>query len=255
MRISFSPEELELKLNILERSQLPYAGSRAMNQLRYQLKNSAWPKFAQRTFNRTSDFTADPSTLVSPPHKRGDLFIKIGLDRNAPNGQSPSRYLRPTTYQGPASVYVTRFSRYLKANSDSDGNPFMQGAYALAATANPALSNELDNGRVRRSFYQTVKSRLGQQQGRTKSGNKSGSRYADFRFFAVDKNSADPRVQHFKSRPGIYRVKDGVPTRIFAFLDPEPSVTPKWSFQDFAEDESRKILPSLLKRMLDEALR
>ena len=252
MRISFSPEELELKLNILERSQLPYAGSRAMNQLGYQLKNSAWPSYAQRTFNRTNDFTL---SALRSTHKRGDLSIEIDLDKNAPNGQSPSRYLRPTTYEGPASVYVTRFSRYLKANSDSDGNPFMQGAYALAATANPALSNELDNRRVRRSFYQTLKSRLGQQQGRTKSGRKSRSQYADFRFFAVDKNSADPRVQHFKSRPGIYRAKDGVPTRIFAFLDPEPSVMPKWSFRDFAEDESRKILPSLLKRMLDEALR
>ena len=249
MTINFDAEELVGKLNILERSQLPYAGSRAMNQLRYQLKNSAWPKFAQRTFDRTSDFTADPSTLVSPAHKRGDLFIKIGLDRNAPKGQSPSRYLRPTSDEGPASVYVTRFSRYLRYNS------YMQGAYALAITDNPALSNELDNGRVRRSFYQTLKSRLGQQQGRTKSGNKSGSRYADFKFFAVNRSSADPRVQHFKSRPGIYRVKDGAPTRIFAFLDQEPSVRQKWSFRDFADKESRKILPSLLKRMLDEALR
>ena len=246
MRISFSPEELELKLNILERSQLPYAGSRAMNQLGYQLENSAWPSYAQRTFDRTNDFTL---SALRYTHKRGDLSIEIDLDKDAPEGQSPSRYLRPTTYEGPASVYVTRFSRYLRANS------YMQGAYALAIARNPALSNELDNRRVRRSFYQTLKSRLGQQQGRTKSGRKSRSQYADFRFFAVDENSSDPRVQHFKSRPGIYRVKDGFPTRIFAFLDQEPSVTPKWSFRDFADKESRKILPSLLKRMLDEALR
>ena len=246
MRINFDAEELVGKLNILERSQLPYAGSRAMNQLGYQLKNSAWPSYAQRTFDRTNDFTL---SALDYKHSRGDLFIEINLDKNAPKGQSPSRYLRPTSDQGPASVYVTRFSRYLRAKS------YMQGSYALAITDNPALSNELDNGRVRRSFYQTLKSRLGQQQGRTKSDIKSRSRYADFKFFAVDKNSADPALQHFKSRPGIYRVKDRAPTRIFAFLDQEPSVREKWSFRDFADKESRKILPSLLKKMLEEALR
>ena len=248
MSINFDAEELVGKLNIIERSQLPYAGSRAMNQLRYQLKNSAWPKFAHSTFDRTSEFTSAPATLVSPPHKRGDLSIEIGLDRDAKGGQSPSRYLRPTSNEGPASVYVTRFSRYLRANN------YMQGAYALAITANPALSNELVDGRVRNSFYSVLKARLGAQQGRTRSGNKTKAKYADFRFFAVDSNSGQKRLQHFRAKPGIYRVKDGAPTRIFAFLDVEPTVKQKWSFEKFAEDETRKILPSLLSRFLNDAL-
>lgn len=245
MAIHFDVDELIEGLNVLERSQLPFAGSRAMNQLGFHLKTKAWPAFATRTFDRTNAFTLGALTYT---HNRGDLSLEIKLDRAAPKGQDPARYLRPTSNEGPASVYVTRFSRYLKANN------YMSGEYALAITRNPALANELEDGRVRRSFYQTVRSRLNAKQGLTRSGRKSKSQYADFRFFAVDSGEGDPRLRRFAEKPGIYRVKDGAPTRIFAFLDQLPSVNQKWSFSDFAEKESRKILPSLLKKTLDEAL-
>jgi hypothetical protein len=39
------------------------------------------------------------------------------------------------------------------------------------------------------------------------------------------------------------------------YLDKVPTVAPKWSFEEFAEQETQRLLPGILSKALEEALR
>jgi hypothetical protein len=243
MAIEFDVEKLIGKVDAITATQLPYAGSRAMNQLGWQLKSEAWPGFARRTFDRTVPFTTGGTGIKGGllyDHERGSLSVSIRLDHDAPGGQDPSRYLRPTSKTGSSQIYVTRFSRLLRAQ-DYLGN----SSAAVGVLSNPALSDEITNGRIRPAFYKQLRDRVVLGESKTIKGN---------RYFIVREGDSNPRVSHLRARPGIYRIKNGAPSRIFAFTDP-PSVRQKWSLEDFVEEEAPKRLRVLLNKYIAEALR
>ena len=245
MAIEFDVEELIGKVDAITATQLPYAGSRAMNQLGWKLKTEAWPEFARRTFDRTVPFTTGGPGVrggLRYVHERGSLSLEINLNHTAEGGQDPARYLFPTSFDSSGSIYVTRFSRLLRSKDYLDGSKA-----AVAALGNPVLAENLVNGRLPGSYYKQLRDRV------VLGGSKKikGDRY-----FIVKENDPNPKVSHLKSRPGIYRVKasGGHPSRIFAFIDP-PRVRQKWSFEDFAKEATGKHLPGLLSKALDEAMR
>jgi len=243
MAIEFDVEKLIGKVDAITATQLPYAGSRAMNQLGWQLKSEAWPAFARRTFDRTVPFTTGGSGIKGGllyDYERGSLSVSIRLDHDAPGGQDPSRYLSPTSRTGPNQIYVTRFSRLLRAQ-DYLGS----SRAAVGASSNPVLSDEIVNDRIRPSFYKQLRDRVVLGDSKTIKGN---------RYFIVREGDSNARVAHLRARPGIYRIKNGAPSRIFAFIDP-PSVRQKWSLEDFVKAEAPDRLRTLLNKYIAEALR
>jgi hypothetical protein len=102
MAITFDVEEITGKLDAIRLTQLPFAASRAANQLGWELKNSAWPAFARRAFTSSGPpvpFTTGGGGVVGGllyEHNRGEPKLEISLDRPAPKGQDPARYLAPT---------------------------------------------------------------------------------------------------------------------------------------------------------------
>jgi hypothetical protein len=245
MAIEFDVEELIGKVDAITATQLPYAGSRAMNQLGWKLKSEAWPEFARRTFDRTVPFTTGGSGVrggLRYVHERGSLSLEINLDHTAEGGQDPARYLFPTSTKSSGSIYITRFSRLLRAEGYLGGDKA-----AVPALGNPVLAENLVNGRLPGSYYKQLRDRVVKGESKKIKGD---------RYFIVKEGDTNPRVSHLKTRPGIYRVKasTGSPSRIFAFVDP-PSVRQKWSFENFAEEATNKYLPSLLTKAIDEALK
>lgn len=246
MAIHFDVEDLIGKVDAITATQLPYAGSRAMNQLGWKLKTEAWPEFARTTFESHVPFTTGGAGVkggLRYVHERGSLSLEINLNHDAPGGQDPSRYLFPTSLGSSGDIYITRFSRLLRSKQYLDSN-----RAAVPAYGNPVLNEDLVNGRLPGSFYKQLRDRVVLNEGKkTLKGN---------RYFIVKDNDSGSRVSHLRSRPGIYRVKTsgGPPSRIFAFTDP-PSVRQKWSLEDFANKATEKHLPALLRKALDDAMR
>lgn len=248
MGISFDAEELIGELNTVVKTQLPYAGRRAMFQFARELRNNTWPAYARAKFQSPVPFTT--SGLFA---KADDLTVTLSFDRDAPKGQDPARYLYPGSVGG--EIYVTRFTRALRQRGIVPASyvavPFKQGT---------ALRGEINQyGNVKPSFYAQTLAGLARRGGfggrRTKTGG--------FKYFSLPDNRGGTKLlsgdsTRFKGAgltPGIYRVKGSSLEFLFGYETTAPTVSKTWDFNAFAEESGRKLLPSLLSKALEEALR
>jgi hypothetical protein len=241
MAIEFDVENLIGKVDAITATQLPYAGSRAMNQLGWQLKSEAWPVFAKQRFDRPVPFT---ESALRYKHEKGSLSLLVEFNTEAPKGQDPARYLFPTSTG--SSIYITRFTKALRQKG------IIPSSYvAIPNTRGRALAGEINQyGNVKPGFYQAVLKALDRN-----AGDRTRSKYRDYRFFSVPDNRKPQRSgQHLK--PGIYRAKgtslDGL---LFSYTQDTPSVPRIWDFEEFATAATNERLPVLLNKYIAEALR
>jgi len=241
MSINFDAEELVGKLNILERSQLPYAGRRAMFQLANILRTEAWPAYAQVNFENPVPYTTNG--LIA---KADGLTVTLSFDRLTKGGQDPARYLSPV--QDGGAIYVTRFSRALNTR----GIKPAAYKYASPNTGSLGMAGEINQyGNVKSGFYQSVLAALNR-----KPGSKTKSKYGDSQFFSVpDGRPGRANRPNQRLKPGIYRRKGSLLSQIFSYEEELPSVSKRWDFEEFADISAKEALPRLLKKALDEALR
>jgi hypothetical protein len=109
----------------------------------------------------------------------------------------------------------------------------------------------VSNKRINAGYYKTILTRL---EGDSARGSR-GSKFAGYRFFSVP----DARKSSTSGRnlnPGIYRAQGrGELQQLFSYLDKMPSVSSRWSFEEFAERESLPILERILPQFIEEALK
>ena len=239
MAITFDAEEITGKLDAIRLTQLPFAASRAANQLGWELKNSAWPAFARRAFTSSGPpvpFTTGGGGVTGGllyKHTRGEAKVKISLDRPAPKGQDPSRYLAPTQTGG--QIYLTRFTRRLKKSPEIMPSNF---GYAAPLLGSPGFAGQRGTKGIKFSFYRTVAEAL-----------ESGSTRGGYRHFSVTKRSG-------RLKPGVYRAQGKSELyMLFSFLDSVPTVPSIWNIEEFAERESLPILERILPQFIEEALK
>jgi hypothetical protein len=251
MPITFDAEEITGKLDAIRLTQLPFAASRAANQLGWELKNSAWPAFARRAFTASGPpvpFTTGGSGVTGGllyKHNRGDARIEISLDRPAPKGQDPARYLAPTESGG--SIYITRFSRALGNQGYMPSN----FKYAAPLKGSNGFAGQINGKVIKPGYYQSILAGLarGSTPTKTASGNRSRAKFTGYRFFSVPEARGS-------LKPGIYRAQGrGELQQLFSYLDKMPSVSSRWSFEEFAERESLPILERILPQFIEEALK
>jgi hypothetical protein len=102
-------EDVVRNINAIQRSQLKFAASRALNQLGFFLRKNE-QEFIAQTFNSVAPFTAN-SPLYTKSTKE-NLQITFFLRDTAGKGTPPSVYLAPQVTGG--AVYVTGFTRKLR---------------------------------------------------------------------------------------------------------------------------------------------
>lgn len=250
MAITFDVQEITGELDAIRLTQLPFAASRAANQLGWELKNSAWPAFARRAFTASGSpvpFTTGGGGVTGGllyKHNRGEARVEIRLDRPAPKGQDPARYLAPS--QSGGSIYITRFSRALGYQGQMPSN----FKYAAPLKLSGAFSGQMNGKTINPGYYKAILAGLarGSTPELTPSGNRSRSKSAGYRFFSVPQKRG-------KLNPGIYRAQGrGQLQQLFTFLDSAPTVPSIWSFEEFAAQESAPILERILPQFIEEAL-
>lgn len=248
MAIKFDAEDLIGELNTVVKTQVPFAGRRAMFRLAGVMRREAWPAYAKVNFQNPVPFTTQGLFA-----RADGLTLTLSFDRDAPKGQDPARYLYPTSVGGP--IYPTRFTKALRQRGIVPANyvaiPFTQGN-AVRAEVN-------QYGNVKPSFYASTLAGLARRGGlggrRTKTGG--------YKYFSIPDNRSGSKLvsgdsTRFKGsglKPGIYRVKGSQLDFLFGYETKLPTVPKKWDFEEFAEKTASEVLPSLLSKALEEALR
>jgi hypothetical protein len=236
--IEFDAQALIGRIDALRGAQIPYAGNQALWALKPKLRTVLQQEMRQR-------FRAPVPLTLNSPFMRIDgleMTISIKPDKVA-KGSDPASYLYPVTAEtGPGSgareAFPTVATRKLRAMGLIGSSEFLV----------PYLGGRgvrTKNGRmVPQQYREALAGVLASDRMR------SGWRY----FITPDPRSSRPqRGKQYK--PGIYRVKGRNDLQMLFGIAKTRTAPVIFPFGDFVEREANKILPSLLSKALDNALK
>jgi len=86
-----------------------------------------------------------------------------------------------------------------------------------------------------------------------KVGSGAGKQGSKWRYVSIPDNRKAPRAGGLK--PGIYRIKGDQVNKLFNYVTEHQSVPVLFDFEGVVEMQSRRLLPSLLSKALDDALK
>ena len=255
-------------LNIYQRSTLPRAARTTMSRLGYKLAKEEIPKYMKGVYNNPNNLT-----LSSLNYKvESNYKVRLSFRDNVPKGNSPSRYLEPTTKgTGNTQAYETKFTRMLRSTGAVSGNE-----YPRPVTSNLASKN----GKVKPYEYARAWSGLTSSLPRSRSKSElnrdlsfggakrklSGfNRNNNFRHFSKDRQGRifmGAQIQKPPTpgslfdfvKPGIYRIKGlaqpSVLELLFTYLPRTPDVPEIFDYYGQVERQVNLNLPTMLRDAL-----
>ena len=268
IEIEFKPEELIGKINELQRVQIPKAGSIALNQtafaIREQLRKRADDIFSNPTPFTINSFLYEKAT----PEK---LQARIFIRDDAPGGNPPSRYLAPhiAGLTHDRKTYLTRFQIALEntVTYQIDGRAAQakqRGTY-MQPRLNQFKLNKYKN--ISQGQYNKVLTSLkggvssadyaGMRGAVTQSTFVEKGRFGGDAFISIDETSLQHpyyknRFTRYTASPGIYRVVPGNPTRFYLAFKERTKLThsAKFPFFDIGETTANSEFPKFFSRLV-----
>ena len=236
--IEFDAQALIGRIDALRGAQLPFAGNRALRQLGFQLRGELQKEMRDKFENPV------PFTINSPRYRVDGLELTVSISKDGAKGQDPARYLYPVTAEGGVGgskpAYITRFTKAVRALGIVDASyyaiPFLQGRGVRVNAY----------GNMTPGQYQQTLQGL-------KTGAGAGRQGSQWRYFSVPDGRKPGKRGNLK--PGIYRAKTGDVQLLFTYARKQPRVPVLFDFEGVVEMQSRKLLPSLLSKALDDALK
>ena len=236
--IEFDAQALIGKIDALRGAQLPFAGNRALRQLGFQLRGELQKEMRDKFQNPV------PFTINSPRYRVDGLELTVSISKDGAKGQDPARYLYPVTAEGGVGgskpAYITRFTKAVRALGIVDASyyaiPFLQGRGVRVNAY----------GNMTPGQYQQTLQGL-------KTGVGAGRQGSQWRYFSVPDGRKPGKRGNLK--PGIYRAKTGDVQLLFTYARRQPTVPVLFDFEGVVRERSQAILPSLLSKALDDALK
>jgi hypothetical protein len=236
--IEFDAQALIGKIDALRGAQLPFAGNRALRQLGFQLRGELQKEMRDKFENPV------PFTINSPRYRVDGLELTVSISKDGAKGQDPARYLYPVTAEGGVGgskpAYITRFTRAVRALGIVDASyyaiPFLQGRGVRVNAY----------GNMTPGQYQQTLQGL-------KTGAGAGRQGSQWRYFSVPDGRKPGKRGNLK--PGIYRAKTGDVQLLFTYARRQPTVPVIFDFEGVVRERSQTLLPSLLSKALDDALK
>jgi len=238
------------ELNALQKSQLRYATTRALNDYVFSTRKIIKDEINSGKIDRPVPFTQNAGKYeqVTGESAGSDYVLRavVKLTDQAPGGNRPDEYLFPVSSDpGAGGAYRMRFTRALNRNNKP--GYFTQ---AKSASSNPKARIDA-YGNISKGQYQQA---LASVNGGNVSKRLSGS-YAYFGFDRSEKQkSAIP--------PGIYSVltkgKAGVKPKyslLFAALRNVPAVPEIFDFSGLIGRDFENRFPAMLDKHLGDALK
>lgn len=230
MAIEFDVEELIGKLDIIQKTQIPFAAKQALKQYGFLLTKTLLPAEMNETLTAPSGSGKPvPFTLNAFRYKVEGMTLKIFIPDNSEGGKR-KEYLYPAFYGGKPKR--TALAASILNATEMHGIPAYGNLSALGA-----LTQYAD---IKRSYASKVAKGL------------QGSPFDGGRLVVV--SDKKKRGGLGKKPNGIYRVKGSSVIRLFTLLKEEPTLGVAMPYENFVTKTTKKRLPRLLRDQLQRAM-
>lgn len=235
MSIDFDVEKLIGRLNIIEKTQIPFAANQALKEVGFKLAKQILPVEFTKEFNAPDGFgTPVPRTLNAFLYNADGMELKIYPKEYKSQAKSPNEYLYSALYGGQATDTVLH--TVIKRMTNRYPVPAHQNLMALGAY------NQY--GDIKGSYAGKVISGIEGNLVR-KSQPKAGERFV----------ATGPSDMGGLKGNRIYRLKTGAtPISIFTLFDRKKSYKPIIPYESFVAKKAEQLLKPLLRKHLDRAM-
>jgi hypothetical protein len=239
--IEFDVNPILQKLDRMQRLEVPFAASLALNRVGASVKERLQAEM-RSTFNRPKPVPFTLNSLYVKASTKTNLEVEIGIRDFAPKGNPASKYLAPQIYGGQA--YDTRFQKSLKFKG-----LLGSGMYAIPTQSDLLRRNQYQN--VTPAQYTEILYSLSAFRDSTSFVYaKYAKRKRATQYFAV-------KTKTGKLYPGIYlsNVKEGFEKdRAMFWFTRTPTYTGEFKFFDVAKGHAGSIWNKEFGRALSQAI-
>ena len=236
MSIDFDVEKLIGRLDIIEKSQIPFAANQALKRFGHLYKTQLLPKKFSEEFKAPDGYGKPvPRTLNAALYKADGMTLTLGFKSDSGKGVSPAEYLRSALYGGQATD--TSIHKAIQKITGmypvpAYGNLRALGALTAYADVKPSYAAKVISGLEKR------KSSRGE------------------RFVAIS-GVQGPTTRSGRgglAKNAVYRIKGNSITTVFNLFSQRTELKPIFDYEKFVRKEAETRLPSLLSLSLQRAM-
>lgn len=232
MAIKFDVEKLIGKLDIIQKTQIPFAAKQALKQYGFLVTKELLPTEMRKTLDAPDGIGQPvPPTLRAMRYDVDGMTLKISVR----DKQKQNEYLYPAFYGGKP--------KQTKLQTSIDKATKMFG---VPAYANLRSLGKLDQyADIKRSYASEI---AGALSGKNKS-------FDGGRLVVVSKRSKNKKRGGLQGKgDAIYRVKGSSVIRLFSLIDTPPTLPAALPYEKFVKETAKKHLPSILQKSLERAM-
>lgn len=230
MEIKFDAERLIGELDLLEKTQLPFAASQALKVFGFKISKEILPEEFSNAFD-APDGTGKPvpRTLRAIGYEVDGTTLTLKVNDKKDKGLSPKEYLYSALLGG--QVTPTAFSAGIRAITEQ---------YPIPAHGNlRALGQYNAYGDIKSSYAATVLSGL-RKKGATSRGE---------RFVATGGSDSGGMKAN-----RVYRIKGERFIPIATLVGSPTRLDPAIPYRSFVKKQAERLLPSILTKQLEKAM-
>jgi len=233
MAIDFDVEKLIGRLDIIEKTQVPFAANQALKRFGYLFKTQLLPNKFNDEFDAPDGYGKPvPQTLNAALYEADGMTLKLSFKSDSGKGVSPAEYLRSALYGGEATD-----------TSIHSAIRNITGMYPVPAYGNlRALGAMTQYGDIRPSYAAKVITGLERNFVR-KQQPASGERFVA----SLDGRGA-------LRNKAVYRIKGNSISTVFNLFSQRTTLKPVFDYEKFVRKEAEIKLPDLLKSSLARAM-
>ena len=244
LSIDFDVEKLIGKLDIIEKTQIPFAANQSLKRLGHLIKTQLLPAEMEKSFTAPDGMGRPvPFTLNALKYDTDGMTLTLSIKSEAAKGTSPAEYLRSAFYGG--EVTMTPLTAAIKNITGMYGRP----AYGNLARMG-ALTQRMD---IKPSFAATMISGLERNFAR-----KNAPRYGERYVVALDGPMPAGRggggARGGLNPNAIYRIKGNQVSRVMTLASEKPTVDVALAYEQFIKKTAEERLPSLISLSLQRAM-
>jgi|GEM_PF-3300587 len=234
--IDFDVEKLIGRLDIIQKTQIPFAANQALKRFGHLMKTQLLPAEMLDKFTAPDDMGSPvPFTLNSLLHDTQGMTLTLSFKNTGRAGLSPKQYLYSAFYGGkPTETALTKAIQGLTGSYPipAYGNLKALGALTSRMDIKGSYSSKVISG-LERSFVRKAQPSAGES------------------FVFIPRGGK----QRGGLKPGaVYRIKGNSIATIFTLAANKPTLKPVLDYEAFVEKEASNRLPSLLSLSLQRAM-
>ena len=243
MAIDFDVEKLIGKLDVIQKTQVPFAANQALKRFGHLFKTQLLPNKFNDSFDAPDGFGKPvPRTLNAALYEADGMTLRLSIKSDSGKGVSPGQYLRSALYGGEATD--TAIHSAIRN---------ITGMYPIPAYGNlKALGALTQYADIRPAYAAKVISGLEQNFVRKQQAG-SGERF-------VAAVTGPSRAGFATSARGglkgnaVYRIKGNSIATVFTLSSRKTTLKPVFDYEQFVRKEAETRLPSLLSLSLQRAM-